>query len=76
MAELVSGGGIVTHGATTNQPLRQAERLAAQHGREAGSYQKVSSSSFKAADGGHVETHAFRNAETGQIIEPKTVINP
>lgn len=76
MAELAAGGGIVTHGATTKQPLRQGERLAAQHGGESGSYQKVSSSSYKAADGGHVETHAFRNAETGQIIEPKTVVDP
>jgi len=76
MAELAGGGGTVTHGPTTKQPLRQGERLAAQHGGEAGTYQKVSSSSYKAADGGHVETHAFRNSETGQIIEPKTVINP
>jgi len=86
MAELAGGGGTVTHGPTTKQPLRQGERLAAQHGGEAGTYQKVSSSSYKAEDGGHVETHAldgghvethaFRNSETGKIIEPKTVINP
>lgn len=68
MAELAGGGGTVTHGATTKESLRQGERLAAQYGGEVGSYQKVSSSSYKAADGGHVETHAFRNSETGQII--------
>lgn len=76
MAELAGGGGTVTYGPTTKQPLRQSERLAAQHGGEAVRYQKVCSSSYKAADGGHVETHAFRNSETGHGIEPKTVINP
>ena len=76
MAELAGGAGKVTHGASTPKPLRQAERLAGEYGGDAYSYQKVSSSSYKAADGGHVETHAFRNADTGQIIEPKSVINP
>ncbi|WP_422506603.1 RHS repeat domain-containing protein [Stenotrophomonas sp. GZD-301] len=76
MGELASGAVKVTHGASTPKPLRQAERLAGEYGGDASSYQKVSSSSYKAADGGHVETHAFRNADTGQIIEPKSVINP
>ncbi len=76
MGELVSGAGKATHGASTPVALRQADRLAGEYGGNPSSYQKVSSSSYKAADGGHVETHAYRNAETGQIIEPKSVINP
>lgn len=76
MGELASGAGKVTHGASTPRALRQADRLAGEYGGDASSYQKVSSSSYKAADGGHLETHAFRSVETGQIIEPKSVINP
>lgn len=76
MGELVEGGGVVTHGAGTNKPLSQAKRLAAEHGGEAGNYQKVSSSAYKATDGGHVETHAYRNTESGEIVEPKTIIDP
>lgn len=72
----MSGGGTVTHGAGTGKALEQAERLAAEHGGKAGSYQKVSSSAHRAPDGGHVETHAFRNTETGEIVEPKTIVDP
>ncbi|MGO4552567.1 RHS repeat-associated core domain-containing protein [Lysobacter sp. 2RAF19] len=76
LGELASGLGTVTHGVAAHKPLRAAENLASQHGGQAADYQKVSSSSYDAADGSHVETHAFRNSTTGQIIEPKTVINP
>lgn len=76
MGELASGQGVATHGAGTSRPLEQGDRLASQYGGQAGDYQKVTSSAYKAADGGHVETHAFKNANTGQIIEPKTVIRP
>jgi RHS repeat-associated protein len=77
VAELAHGGGIATHGAGTGNQLRQAERLAGQYGGKAEDYQKVSSSYYKAADGSHVETHAYRNPQMNQqIIEPKTIVNP
>ena len=76
LAELSSGAGVATHGAGTGTPLKQAERLASEYGGKPGDYQKVSSEAYIASDGAHVETHAYRNTETGQIIEPKTIINP
>ena len=76
MADLASGRGIPTHGAGTDKPLAAAERLAAEYGGKATDYQKVSSNAYTAADGSHVETHAFRNVETGEVIEPKSIIFP
>jgi RHS repeat-associated protein len=76
LAELSSGAGVVTHGAGTGAPLQQAGRLASAYGGKPENYQKVSSAAYTAADGAHVETHAYRNVETGQIVEPKTIINP
>ncbi len=76
VAELASGGGTVTHGADTEKALTQADRLAGQYGGKAEDYQKVSSSSYTASDGSHVETHAYRDQQSGQVIEPKTIVNP
>jgi RHS repeat-associated protein len=76
LAELGAGGGTVTHGAGTAKELTQADRLAGQYGGKASDYQKVSSSSYTASDGSHVETHAYRDSQSGQVVEPKTIVNP
>ncbi|WP_413624412.1 hypothetical protein [Luteibacter sp. Lutesp34] len=77
MAELSNGGGLVTHGAGTGKSLEQAERLSKQYGGNAKDYQKVPSSFYKAADGSHVETHAYRNSRIQEyMIEPKSIVNP
>lgn len=71
LSQLAEGGGTVL-----SQPAKQAERIAAQNGLEASNIQKVSSDAFKAKDGTHIETHAFRDASTNELIEPKTIIEP
>ncbi len=67
--QLASGGGKVL-----SQPAKQASRIAAETGANPSNIQKVSSTSFPAKDGKILQTHAFRNAETNEIIQPKTVI--
>ena len=59
-----------------HEALKQAERIVAQHGVDATNVQKVSSDSFKASDGTHIETHTFRDASTNKLFEPKTKIEP
>ena len=69
LTELTEGGGTVLR-----QPAKQANRIAAQYGFEAKNVQKVSSSAHKAKDGKTQETHAFRDAATKRIVEPKTMV--
>ncbi|WP_404340030.1 RHS repeat-associated core domain-containing protein [Pseudoalteromonas mariniglutinosa] len=68
LTELAEGGGTII-----SQPAKQANRIAAQHGVDASNVQKVSSSSHKAKDGSSIETHAFRDASTNKVLEPKTM---
>ncbi|QSX28772.1 hypothetical protein JYB88_10845 [Shewanella cyperi] len=68
LTELAEGGGTII-----SQPAKQANRIAAQYGVDASQVQKVSSSSHTAKDGSSIETHAFRDASTNKVIEPKTM---
>ncbi len=68
LSQLSEGGGTVI-----SQPAKAAERIASENGLEASNIQKVSSDSFKAKDGTQIETHAFRDASTNEVIEPKTI---
>jgi hypothetical protein len=62
-------------GPGTGQPLRDSPRLANQYGGKATDWVKITSSTYRAADGsaGRFSTHAYMNVRTGQIVEPKTV---
>jgi hypothetical protein len=73
IAELAAGEGIPIAGAGTDTALRQAGRLAEDYGGEAEDWQKVASSSYTGADGTVMETHAYQNASTGWVVEPKTI---
>ncbi|GAB3627898.1 hypothetical protein GCM10027419_27490 [Pandoraea terrae] len=73
LSELASGNGINVAGNGTNVPLRDAPRLASEYGGQASEWSKVSSSSYTAADGTQFEIHAYRNAVTGRIVEPKSI---
>ncbi|WDE11754.1 RHS repeat domain-containing protein [Thalassomonas haliotis] len=70
LTELAEGGGTVI-----SQPAKQANRIAAQTGVEAKNVQKVSSDAHIAKDGSQVQTHSFRDADTNQLIEPKTIVD-
>ena len=74
VAELLSSGGRAIAGAGTDTLLRDAPRLAATYGGEASDWAKVSSSVYKAADGLIVETHAYLNTVTKQIVEFKSKV--
>lgn len=71
-ARVLAREGEAIAGAGTGAALRDAPRLAAQHGGEAGDWAKVSGGNFVAKDGAMVETHAYQNVKTGQVVEPKT----
>ena len=60
-------------GSGSTVPLRDASRLAAEYGGAPRDWSKVSSSSYTATDGTVLEIHAYRNAITGRIVEPKTI---
>ncbi len=76
LADINNGGGVPTHGAGAPRKLDVAGRLEKQYGGNASDWQKVSSDAYKSTDGGHVEIHAYRNVRTGQVVEPKSIVNP
>ncbi len=69
LGQLSKGGGTVI-----SQPAKQANRIAAQTGRNPANIQKVSSSAKPVKDGTQIQTHSFRDASTNELIEPKTII--
>lgn len=75
MAELASGQGLPIAGAGTDTVLRQAERLAVDHGGDAADWSKVTSSAYTAADGQITQTHAYQNKIIDKVVEPKTKID-
>jgi RHS repeat-associated protein len=56
--------------------LDVAPRLTQEYGGNPEDWVKKSSTSYKPADGSHVETHWYENIETGQRVEYKTKIKP
>jgi filamentous hemagglutinin len=73
VTQITTGGGNVMAGNGSSVPLRDAPRLAAEYGGSPKDWSKVSSSSYTASDGSLFEVHAYRNAITGQVVEPKTI---
>jgi hypothetical protein len=73
LAELVSGRGVSVAGSGANVNLRDAGRLVAEYGGQPADWSKVSSRSYSATDGTRFEIHTYRNAATGQVVEPKTI---
>jgi RHS repeat-associated protein len=73
VVEIVAGEGRAIMGAGTNRVLTDAPRLAAEYGGQASDWAKVTSWAFKAADRSVLETHAYKNAATGRIVEMKSV---
>lgn len=70
LGQLSKGGGTVI-----SQPAKQADRIAAQTGRNPANIQKVSSDAKVMKDGQQIQTHSFRDASTNELIEPKTIID-
>jgi len=69
VGELLSGGDKAIAGAGTNVPLRDVGRLVSQYGGKAGDWAKVTSTAP-----GHLQTHAYRNVVTGEVMELKSIV--
>lgn len=74
VGQILKGKGQPIAGAGTKTALRDAPRLAEQYGGKPGEWAKVTSQTYRAADGTPVATHAYQNTATGQIVEVKTKI--
>ena len=61
-------------GAGTDRPLRIASRLAVLYGGNPADWSKMTSSSYRGADGMQFETHWYQNALTGLRVEFKVKI--
>lgn len=73
-AALVSGEGQVMAGTGHKASIRDEPRLVSEHGGSIGDWQKVRSTSYTAPDGTKIETHAYQNSRTGEVVEPKSKI--
>jgi RHS repeat-associated protein len=72
LRRMAAGEGRPILGAGTGTPLRDAPRLAAQHGGNAADYAKITVSTLTTA-GDRVTIHAYRNEVTRQIFERKVI---
>ncbi len=72
VGEMLTGELEVIAGPGARVPLRDAPRLANQCGGAPQDWVKVSSSNYKAPDGTSFEVHAYKNVQTGQVVELKT----
>jgi RHS repeat-associated protein len=71
VSQILAGKGVPIAGAGTNTVLRDAARLAEQHGGKPSEWTKISSANFRAADGQPIATHAYQHT-SGKIVEMKT----
>jgi RHS repeat-associated protein len=71
-ATIMAGKGEKISGAGTETVLRDAPRLAKQHGGKAEDWSKVNGGNHVAKDGTKIETHGYENSKTGSIVELKT----
>ena len=70
---VAAGQGTPIIGAGTSRVLNDAPRLRAQYGGSASDWAKVTSWSYKAADGAIVEVHAYQHIPTGKVVEFKSI---
>jgi filamentous hemagglutinin len=75
LSDMAAGKFSVIAGSGSNTILTDAPRLVAEYGGSLGDWSKISSSAFTASDGTKVEVHAYRNALTGAVVEPKSIQN-
>jgi hypothetical protein len=54
--------------------LKDGPRLAAEYGGNDSEWAKVTSWTYKAADGTRIEVHAYQHIPTGQVVEFKTKV--
>jgi filamentous hemagglutinin len=73
LADLAKSGGSAMAGNGSDAALKDSARLVAEYGGQTSDWSKISSQNYKAADGTVFEIHAYRNAITGQLVEPKTI---
>ncbi|MEB0012128.1 hypothetical protein QN379_17895 [Glaciimonas sp. Gout2] len=73
MFELTSGKGLSIAGNGASTTLRDAPRLASEYGGNSSDWSKISSQGYVSSDGIKFEIHAYRNAVTGQVVEPKSI---
>lgn len=69
--ELKTTGGKEIAGVKSNVPLVDEPRLLAKYGGESGDWVKVKSSNHRLSQTETMETHAYRNIKTGEVVEPK-----
>jgi RHS repeat-associated protein len=74
LAQVAAGEGEAFAGQGTSTVLRDAPRLAAEHGGMASEWAKVKSFNYKAGDGMTYEIHAYQHMPTGKVVEFKTKI--
>jgi hypothetical protein len=72
-AELLTGGGRAIAGPGLRRAVDDLPRLMNEYGGAESDWFKMSSDAFKAPDKSIIETHAYKNMTTGQVVELKSV---
>jgi hypothetical protein len=69
VAEILGGGGKVIAGPGAKTPIREIGRLVSEYGGSPEQWVKVTSTAK-----GHLQTHAYRNIVTGQVVDLKSIL--
>ena len=72
-AEIQAGKWVVIAGNGSSNAIRDLPGLIEKYGGEGADWTKVSSSSYTNINGIQMETHAYVNVKTGQVVEPRLV---
>jgi RHS repeat-associated protein len=74
VGEILAGRFRVIAGAGVRRRVDDVARLVQQYGGKVTDWAKVTSSAFRSRVGEVIETHAYRNVVTGEVVELKSVI--
>jgi RHS repeat-associated protein len=74
LAEVASNQGIPMAGAGMRRQIDDLARLLQEYGGKASDWVKVTSSAYRTRAGEILETHAYENLATGEVVEPKSIL--
>jgi RHS repeat-associated protein len=74
LAEVMSNQGRTMAGADMRRQIDDLARLLQEYGGKASDWVKVTSSAYRTRAGEILETHAYENLASGEVVEPKSIL--
>jgi RHS repeat-associated protein len=75
LAQVLANQGNPIAGAGASKPIRDIVRIVQEYGGKVSDWSKVTSYPYQTPAGQIIEVHAYETLATGQVVEPKSVMN-